>query len=155
MLIIRAQHDWHNVQLQPEPRAESRAHVLERGRQTSANELREVFVLIFLNLFNDVVRNQIGTHAHGIVENNVLDGEIDEVDRVMDGECDDSGVIISEHGRDTQEEGLFDAKTVSEDPEEEVHPGKHRGAHRNADKEPDKKVYHECSTVVANWTEFF
>jgi hypothetical protein len=42
-------------------------------------------VLIILNLFEDVVCNDISTSRLTVVEVKVLDGEVGEVDTIVDG----------------------------------------------------------------------
>ena len=106
VFVIRAHHDGDNVQLEPQARAQGRAHVLERGREASADKLGEVLVLVLLDLADHVVGDEVGAHLHGIVEDDVLDREVDQVHGVVDGQGDDSSVVIGEDSRDTQVESL-------------------------------------------------
>lgn len=110
VLVIRAHHNGHNIELEPKTRAQAGAHVLERRGKTGTNELGEVLMLVLLNLGDDIVGNEVFAHAHSIVENNALDREVNEVDGVVDGQGDDSGVVIGEDGRDTQIERLHTVK---------------------------------------------
>jgi len=106
VLVVRAHHDGHNVELEPQAGAQGWAHVLERGGQTSTDELGEILVLVLLDLGNDMVGDEVGAHLHGVVEDDVLDLEVDQVDSVVDGQGHHSRVVISENGRDTQIERL-------------------------------------------------
>lgn len=104
--MVRSKDDGDNIELEPETRAQGRAHVLERDGETSSNELDKVLMLISLNLGDDVVGDEVLALTHVLIERDVLDGEVVEVDGVMDGEGNDSSVVIGEDGRDTEVEGL-------------------------------------------------
>ncbi len=64
-------------------------------------------MLVPLDLSHDIVSDKVGAHLHGIVEDDVFDGEVDQVDGVMDRQGHDGGVVIGKDGRDTQVEGLL------------------------------------------------
>lgn len=63
-------------------------------------------MLVPLNLGDDELGDGILTQVLNIVENNRLDGKVEKVDSVVNGESDDGGVIIGEDGRDTKVERL-------------------------------------------------
>jgi hypothetical protein len=107
VLVIRSHDDGDNVEFEPETRAQIRAHVLERRGETGSNELGKVVVLIVRKGLDDIVCNEILAHSEGIVEHNMLDGEVNEVNRVVDGEGDDCSVIIGEDCRDTDVDSLW------------------------------------------------
>lgn len=106
MLIVGAQDHGDNIEIEPKTRAEAGAHVLESCRQTGTDELGEVLVFVVFEGRDDVVGDDVLAHAQGIVEYNVLDGEINEVGSVVDGEGHDGSVVIGEDGRDSTVEGL-------------------------------------------------
>jgi hypothetical protein len=105
-LVVGSKDDGDNIELEPETGAQRRAHVLERDGETSSNELDKVLMLISLDLGNDVVGDEVLALTHVLIERDVLDGEVVEVDGVMDSEGNDSSVVIGEDGRDTEVEGL-------------------------------------------------
>jgi len=107
-LLIRSQDDGNDIELEPETRAKGRAHVLESGGKTATDKLDKVVLFIVLNLLNNVLGNQVLILRHGLIKRNVLDGEIEEVGGVMDGEGNNGSAIIGEDGRDTEEESLYD-----------------------------------------------
>lgn len=104
--MVGSKDDGDNIELEPETRAERRAHVLERDGETSSDELDKVLMLISLDLGNDVVGDKVLTLTHVLIERDVLDGEIIEVDGVMDCEGNNGSVVIGEDGRDTEVQGL-------------------------------------------------
>jgi hypothetical protein len=108
MVVIRAQNDGNNVKLQPEARAQLRCHILESSRQTSADEFGEVLILVSLDLVDHKVGDQVLALLDGVVERDVLDKEVDQVDRVMDGQGYDSGVIVGEDSGNTDVKCLRD-----------------------------------------------
>ena len=99
LLLVGAHDNGDDIQLEPETRAERRAHVLERGGQAGTDELGVVFVLVALDCLNDIVGNAIIAGAALFVKHEMLDGEVDEVDRVMDGESHDGRVVVGKNGR--------------------------------------------------------
>jgi len=63
-------------------------------------------VLILLDLANDIVGDQVGSHLHGVIEDNVLDREIDKIRRVMNSDSHHRGMVVGKDGRDTKIERL-------------------------------------------------
>lgn len=109
VLVVRAHDNGDNVQLKPESRAERRAHVLERGGQSSPDELGEVLVLVLLDLVDDEVGNEIMTRLQAIVQHNVPNGEVNQVDSVVNGQSDHSCMVVREDSGDTKVERLYKA----------------------------------------------
>lgn len=77
-------------------RAQTGAHVLERSGKTGSNELGKVLVLVLLNLLKDVVSNRILVHLQSVVKHNMLDGEVNWVDTVVDSQGNNCSLIIRE-----------------------------------------------------------
>lgn len=75
---------------------------MQSGRQPGTNELAEVLMLVILDLGDDVVGDRVVAKFHDIVKDNVLDREVDQVSRIMDGQGDDGSVILGEDGRDAK-----------------------------------------------------
>lgn len=62
-------------------------------------------MLISLQCRDDIVGDEVVTGLHGVIESDMLDGEVNEIDGVMDGECNGCGVVVCEHGGDSDVEG--------------------------------------------------
>jgi hypothetical protein len=106
VLVIWTHHNGDDVHVQPQPRAERGAHILECGRKAGTDELGKVLMLVALDLLNDVVGNEVGAHLHGIVKQDVLDREIEQVRSVVDSKRDNGSVVVGEDSRDTDIESL-------------------------------------------------
>lgn len=104
--MVGSKDDGDNIKFEPKTGAQRRAHVLERDGETSSDELDKVLMLISLDLGDDVVGDEVLALTHVLIERDVLDGEVVEVDGVMDSEGNDGSVVIGEDGRDTEVEGL-------------------------------------------------
>jgi hypothetical protein len=109
VVVIGSHDDGHNVELQPQARTQRRAHVLERGRQASTNEFGEVGVLVVLHRLDDVVGDDILTHAESIVEDDMLDRKVEQIHGVVNGEGYNRGVVVREDGGNTKVERLQNA----------------------------------------------
>lgn len=70
-------------------------------------------MLVALDGGDYVVGNDVLAHLKGVIENNVLDGEVNEVYGVMNGQCYDGGVIIGKDSRDAAVQGLPKTLIVS------------------------------------------
>ena len=105
-LMVRSKDHGDNIQIQPETRAQRRAHILERDRETGSNELDKVVMLVSLDLSDDVIRNEILSLTHLLIERDVLDREVIEIDSVVNGKRNNGSMVIGEDGRDTEVQGL-------------------------------------------------
>ncbi|CCF33358.1 hypothetical protein CH063_05563, partial [Colletotrichum higginsianum] len=106
VLVVGAQDNGDDVKIEPKTRAQRLAHVLEGHGQTSTNELGEVCMLVIFERTDDVVSNGIVARLGGIVEVDVLDSEVNQVDRVVDCKGHDSCVGVGEDGRNSAVESL-------------------------------------------------
>lgn len=106
VLIVRAQDNGDDVELEPKTGAQSLAHVLEGHGQTGANELGKVGMLIVFKSIDDIVGNGIVAGLGAIVKVDMLDCEVQKVDSVMDRKGNHSSVGVGENGRDTAVKGL-------------------------------------------------
>lgn len=104
--VVGSEHNRYNIEVKPQAGAQRRTHVLERDGETSSNELDEVLMLISLNLVDDVISNEILALTHILIEGDVLDGEIIEIDGVVDSKCNHGGMVIGENGRDSKVQSL-------------------------------------------------
>ena len=106
VLIVGSHHNRNNVDVKPQTGAQRGAHVLERGGETSTDEFGEVFVLVALDLLNDIVGNKVVAHAHSIVELDVLHREVEQIRGVVDRKRDDGSVVVGEDSRNTKVQSL-------------------------------------------------
>ena len=106
LLAVGPHADRHDVELHPQPRAQRRAHLPEVPGQARADELGQVVVLVLAHGGDDVVGDEVAACAHPFVELEMLDGEVDEIDCVVDGEADYGGVVFGEDDRDAEVKGL-------------------------------------------------
>lgn len=102
VFIVGTDGDRDYVELKPKARAQGGAHVLESGGETSTNKLGKVLRLVLLGSRDDVVGDNILSHLQGIIKNKVLDREVDQVGRIMDGHGNNRRVVVGEDSRDTQ-----------------------------------------------------
>lgn len=106
VLIIGPYDDGDDVEVHPQARAQGWAHVLDGGRKASTNELGKVLVLISGDLGDDVFGNEVVAHLHCIVECDVLDGEVQEIDSIMNSQGYSSGMVIGEDSSNANVEGV-------------------------------------------------
>lgn len=104
--VVGSEHNRYNIEVKPKAGAQRRTHVLEGDGETSSNELDKVLMLISLNLVDDVISNEILALTHILVEGDMLDGEIIEIDGVVDSKCNHGGMVIGENGRDSKVQSL-------------------------------------------------
>ena len=96
--VIQIHDDGDNVELEPQAGAQGRAYVRERGGKPCTDKLGEVIVFIQLDSLNDVVGDEILPFAKGVIDCDVFNGEVNQVNHVVNGERDDGSVGISEDG---------------------------------------------------------
>jgi hypothetical protein len=104
--VVGSEHNRYNIEVKPKTGAQRRAHILQSDGETSSNELDKVLMLISLNLIDDVIGNEILALAHILIEGDVLDGEIIEIDGVVDSKRNHGGMVVGENGRDSQIQSL-------------------------------------------------
>lgn len=63
-------------------------------------------MLVCLDLIDDVISNEILSLAHLFIERDMLDGEVIEIDGIVNRKGNDGSVIISKDGGDTEVQSL-------------------------------------------------
>lgn len=81
------QHQRHNIQLAPQPGAQTRTMHSQVDGQGNANELLHMLYLIRSHLVDDEFRDEVGDGAT-LFAREMLLGEVEKVGRVSYGESD-------------------------------------------------------------------